>query len=374
MTVVGVIGGGQLARMMIPAAINLGIELRVFAEVEDSSARIATSTVGDYTDSDQVLAFAQSVDVVTFDHEHVPLENLARLVSEGIAVFPPPEALALTQDKTVMRAELARLDIPQPRWTVVDQEGPNAPELVGGFPCIAKLPVGGYDGKGVRVIHSWNDVRDWLETGAVLLEELVSFRRELSQLSARRPSGEWSSWPLAETRQDGGVCSVVVSPAPGITEGQAAEAQDIAQRIATKCNVVGVLAVEMFENHDGRILVNELAMRPHNSGHVLTEQSATSQFEQHLRAVTDMPLGSTELRQLSGVMANIFGGAPVEKWVSVSEQFPEVKFHSYQKTFRPGRKAGHLVVTGENATELVAVAEKARDTFKGGEPWEKHHG
>jgi 5-(carboxyamino)imidazole ribonucleotide synthase len=374
MTVVGVIGGGQLARMMIPAAINLGIELRVFAEAEDSSARIAASTVGDYTDSDQVLAFAQSVAVVTFDHEHVPLEILARLVSEGIAVFPPPEALALTQDKTVMRAELARLDIPQPRWTVVEQESPDAPELVGGFPCIAKLPVGGYDGKGVRVIHSWNEVRDWLETGAVLLEELVSFRRELSQLSARRPSGEWSSWPLVETRQDGGVCSVVVSPAPGIREGQAAEAQDIAQRIATKCNVVGVLAVEMFENHDGRILVNELAMRPHNSGHVLTEQSVTSQFEQHLRAVTDMPLGSTELRQPSGVMANIFGGAPVEKWASVSEQFPEVKFHSYQKAFRPGRKAGHLVVTGENATELVAVAEKARDTFKGGEPWEKPHG
>ena len=374
MTVVGVIGGGQLARMMIPAAINLGIELRVFAEAEDSSARIAASAVGEYTDSDQVLAFAQSVDVVTFDHEHVPLENLARLVSEGIAVFPPPEALALTQDKTVMRAELARLDIPQPRWTVAELGSPDAVELVGGFPCIAKLPVGGYDGKGVRVIHSWNEVRDWLETGAVLLEELVSFRRELSQLSARRPSREWSSWPVVETRQDGGVCSAVVSPAPGITEDQAAEAQDIAQRIATECNVVGVLAVEMFENHDGRILVNELAMRPHNSGHVLTEQSVTSQFEQHLRAVTDMPLGSTELRQPSGVMANIFGGAPVEKWSSMSEQFPEVKFHSYQKAFRPGRKAGHLVVTGENATELIAVAEKARETFKGGEPWEKPHG
>ena len=374
MTVVGVIGGGQLARMMIPSAIDLGIELRVFAEAEDSSARIAASVVGDYTDSDQVLDFAQSVDAVTFDHEHVPLENLARLVSEGVAVFPPPEALSLTQDKTVMRAELARLDIPQPRWTVVEQESPDAPELVGGFPCIAKLPVGGYDGKGVRVIHSWNDVRDWLEGGPVLLEELVSFRRELSQLSARRPSGEWSSWPLVETRQDGGVCSVVVSPAPGITEGQAAEAQDIAQRIATKCSVVGVLAVEMFEDHEGRILVNELAIRPHNSGHVFTEQSVTSQFEQHLRAVTDMPLGSTELRHPSGVMANIFGGAPVGKWASVSEQFPEVKFHSYQKAFRPGRKAGHLVVTGENATELIAVAQKARDTFKGGEPWEKPHG
>ena len=374
MTVVGVIGGGQLARMMIPAAINLGIDLRVFVEAEDSSARIAASTVGDYTDSDQVLAFAHSVDVVTFDHEHVPLENLARVVSEGIAVFPPPEALALTQDKTVMRAQLAQLDIPQPRWTVVEKESPEAPELVGGFPCIAKLPVGGYDGKGVRVIQSWNNVRDWLAGGPVLFEELVSFKRELSQLSARRPSGEWSSWPLVETRQDGGVCSVVISPAPGITEGQAAEAQDIAQRIATKCSVVGVLAVEMFEDHDGRILVNELAMRPHNSGHVLTEQSVTSQFEQHLRAVTDMPLGSTALRQPSGVMANIFGGAPVEKWASMSEQFPEVKFHSYQKAFRPGRKAGHLVVTGENETELIAVAEMARDAVKGGEPWEKPHG
>ena len=374
MTVVGVIGGGQLARMMIPAAINLGIDLRVFVEAEDSSARIAASTVGDYTDSDQVLAFAHSVDVVTFDHEHVPLDNLARVVSEGIAVFPAPEALALTQDKTVMRAQLAQLDIPQPRWTVVEKESPEAPELVGGFPCIAKLPVGGYDGKGVRVIQSWNNVRDWLAGGPVLLEELVSFKRELSQLSARRPSGEWSSWPLVETRQDGGVCSVVISPAPGITEGQAAEAQDIAQRIATKCSVVGVLAVEMFEDNEGRILVNELAMRPHNSGHVLTEQSVTSQFEQHLRAVTDMPLGSTALRQPSGVMANIFGGAPVEKWASMSEQFPEVKFHSYQKAFRPGRKAGHLVVTGENETELIAVAEMARDAVKGGEPWEKPHG
>jgi len=371
---VGVIGGGQLARMMIPATINLGLDIKIFSDSADSSAKLAITQVGDYNYTDELFAFAQGVDVVTFDHEHVPLDNLARLVSEGIAVFPPPEALALTQDKTVMRAELARLDIPQPRWTVVDQESPDAPDLVGGFPCIAKLPVGGYDGKGVRVIHSWNDVRDWLETGHVLLEELVSFRRELSQLSARRPSGEWSSWPLVETRQDGGVCSVVVSPAPGITEGQAAEAQHIAQRIATECRVVGVLAVEMFENNDGQILVNELAMRPHNSGHVLTEQSVTSQFEQHLRAVTDMPLGSTELRHPSGVMANIFGGAPVEKWSSMSEQFPEVKFHSYQKAFRPGRKAGHLVVTGENATELIAVAEKARETFKGGEPWEKPHG
>lgn len=374
MTMVGVIGGGQLARMMIPAAINLGIDLRVFAEAHDSSARIAASTVGDYTDSDQVLAFAESVDVVTFDHEHVPLDILTRVASEGIAVFPPPEALALTHDKTVMRAELARLDIPQPRWIVVDGEAPDDLDVVGGFPCVAKLPVGGYDGKGVRVIDTWDDVRDWLATGPVLLEELVAFRRELSQLSARRPSGDFASWPLVETRQEDGVCSVVVSPAPGITDSQAAEAQDIAQRIATQCNVVGVLAVEMFEDRDGHILVNELAMRPHNSGHVLTEQSVTSQFEQHLRAVTDMSLGSTALREPVGVMANIFGGSPVEKWSGVSGQFPEVKFHSYQKGYRPGRKAGHLVVTGESVTDLVLMAEKARDVFKGEEPWDKHHG
>ena len=374
MTAVGVIGGGQLARMMIPAAVNLGIDLRVFAEGENSSAHLAASWVGDFTNADELVAFAQSVDVVTFDHEHVPLDSLARLVSEGISVFPPPGALALTHDKAVMRAQLAQLGVPQPRWAVVLEKSVPGVDKVGGFPCVAKLPVGGYDGKGVRVIHSWNDVRDWLASGPVLLEELVSFRRELSQLSARRPSGEWSSWPLVETRQDGGVCSVVISPAPGMTESQAAEAQDIAQRIATECSVVGVLAVEMFEDHDGRILVNELAMRPHNSGHVLTEQSVTSQFEQHLRAVTDMPLGSTALRQPSGVMANIFGGAPVEKWASMSEQFPEVKFHSYQKAFRPGRKAGHLVVTGENETELIAVAEMARDAVKGGEPWEKPHG
>ena len=371
MTSVGVIGGGQLARMMIPAAINLGINLRVFAEAEDSSAQLAASTVGDFTNAKQLLAFAQTVDVVTFDHEHVPLGNLALLVSEGISVFPPPAALALTHDKTVMRAKLAELGIPQPRWAVVPEESAQELDRVGGFPCVAKLPVGGYDGKGVRVVHSWQDIKDWLPLGPVLLEELVAFKRELSQVSARRPSGEWVSWPLVETHQEGGVCSVVVSPAPDITQIQSHDAQSIAQRIAAECDVVGVLAVEMFEDHDGQILVNELAMRPHNSGHVLTEQSVTSQFEQHLRAVTDMPLGSTAPRQPTGVMANIFGGARIEKWAAVSAQFPEVKFHSYQKAYRPGRKAGHIVVTGENTTELLAMVEQARDMFYGEEPWGK---
>ena len=368
---VGVIGGGQLARMMIPASINLGIDLRVFAEAEFSSARLATSAVGDYTSAEELLAFAREVDVVTFDHEHVPLSNLNLLVSEGISVLPRPEALALTHDKTVMRAKLAELDIPQPRWAVVREESARELDRVGGFPCVAKLPVGGYDGKGVRVVHSWEGIRDWLPLGPVLLEELVAFERELSQVSARRPSGQWVSWPLVETRQEGGVCSVVISPAPKVTTTQALEAQRIAQHIATECDVVGVLAVEMFEDSDGQILVNELAMRPHNSGHVFTEQSVTSQFEQHLRAVTDIPLGSTASRQATGVMVNIFGGAPIEKWAAVSAQFPDVKFHSYQKAYRPGRKAGHMVVTGENAIELLATLERARDTFGGEEPWEK---
>jgi len=371
---VGVVGGGQLARMMIPASINLGIDLRVFAESKGSSAHLAESTVGDSANMAELLAFAGTVDVVTFDHEHVPLENLRELEKQGTRVFPPPEALALTHDKSLMRAELAHIGIPQPLWTVIAHKNDEELARVGGFPCVAKLPIGGYDGKGVREIHSWDEVQDWLEAGPVLLEELVNFKRELSQLSARRPSGDFLTWPLVETRQEGGVCSVVISPAAGITERQTAEAHDIAQRIATQFSVVGVLAVEMFEDFDGRVLVNELAMRPHNSGHVLTEQSVTSQFEQHLRAVIDMPLGSTALREPVGVMANIFGGAPVEKWFGVSGLFPEVKFHSYQKGYRPGRKAGHLVVTGESVTDSVLLAEQARDALKGEEPWDKHHG
>ncbi len=363
MTVVGVIGGGQLARMMIPASINLGLDLAVFAEAEQSSAHLAIQHVGDYRDVDQLLRFAEGVDVITFDHEHVPLDNLVALQDQGVAVYPPPGALRLTHDKTVMRSALALQGLPQPRFAVISEIDEDSLAAVGGFPAVVKLPVGGYDGKGVRVVTSWAECEDWLQAGPVLLEEFVPFRRELAQLGARRPGGEWVSWPPVQTTQVGGVCSEVISPAPDLEDKAVREAQQIAKTIAESCGVVGVLAVELFESPDGRILVNELAMRPHNSGHVFTEQSVTSQFEQHLRAVTDMPLGSVELRQSAGVMVNIFGHAPTESFSRIAARFPSVKFHSYQKSPRPGRKAGHLVVTGEDLSVSVELARAAQEAF-----------
>ena len=360
MAVVGVIGGGQLARMMIPAAINLGLELRVFAESEGSSAKLGASHVGDFTKLEELVAFADGVDVITFDHEHVPLDQLRHLREAGTAIFPPPEALALTHDKTVMRQALADAGLPQPLWAIASEDSiDDALAAVGELPCIAKLPVGGYDGKGVRVVETVDELADWLALGPVLLEERVDFARELAQLSARRPSGDFVAWLPVETRQEGGVCAQVLSPAPGLSDALVAEAQSIATTIAGTFDVVGVLAVELFETRDGRLLVNELAMRPHNSGHVLTEQSVTSQFEQHLRAVADYPLGSTALRTPHGVMINVFSDASMERFRAVAEHAPDIKFHSYQKAARPGRKAGHLVLTGSNADDIFARAMTA---------------
>jgi 5-(carboxyamino)imidazole ribonucleotide synthase len=359
-TVVGVIGGGQLARMMIPAAINLGLELRVFAETDGSSARLGASHVGDFTNLEELVAFADGVDVITFDHEHVPLDHLRHLREAGTAIFPPPEALALTHDKTVMRQALAGAGLPQPRWAIATEANlDDALATVGGLPCIAKLPVGGYDGKGVRVVQTVEELADWLALGPVLLEERVAFVRELAQLSARRPSGDFVPWLPVETRQHGGVCAQVLSPAPGLSDALVAEAQSIATTIASTFDVVGVMAVELFETRDGRLLVNELAMRPHNSGHVLTEQSVTSQFEQHLRAVADYPLGSPALRNAHGVMINVFSDASMDRFRGAAEQAPDIKFHSYQKTARPGRKAGHLVLTGSDADDIFARAMTA---------------
>lgn len=367
METIGVVGGGQLARMMIPASVNLGLGLSVFSEQPESSAQLAATQVGNYEKLDDLLEFSSRVNVLTFDHEHVPLRILSEIRERGIAVRPSPEALALTQNKIVMRKKLADLGIPQPRWTVVqgDANEGKASADVGGFPCIAKKPVGGYDGKGVRVIQSFADCQDWFSEGQVLLEELVPFTREMSQLSARRPTGQWMAWPIVETRQVGGVCSEVVAGAIE-AEGELAKiAKDIAEQIARSVDVVGVLAVELFETKDGRVLVNELAMRPHNSGHVFTELSTTSQFEQHLRAVSDLPLGSTELVAPFGAMANVFGEVSQDRRSLAWELFPHAKIHDYQKVPRPGRKAGHLVIVGSDLELVMTQTRRAREIVQG---------
>ena len=370
---VGVIGGGQLARMMIAPAINLGIELKVLAETENSSAAAATTLVGDFTDLETVTNFAKTVDVITFDHEHVPLAILEHLEKKGVSVQPPSKALAHAQNKLVMRRALEKIGAPNPIWEAVstasqlDQFIKNyGPEV------ICKTPIGGYDGKGVRVVSSSEQVSDWLAEpmisslgGQLLVEQKVPFKRELAQLSARNPNGEFASWPVVETRQQNGVCSEVLSPAPNITPELSAQAVQIAKLISESLGVTGNLAVEMFETEAGELLVNELAMRPHNSGHFTIEGSVTSQFEQHLRAVSNLPLGITDPLKPAAVMANLLGVSDskdfMDNYPQVMSKFPDIHIHSYGKSPRLGRKLGHITVVGDNLDACLQTAEAARD-------------
>lgn len=363
MTVIGVIGGGQLARMMIGPAIELGFELRVLAETADSSARDRATAVGDYRDVDTVLAFARGVDVITFDHEHVPSDVLDALEQSGVAVRPGPSALAVAQDKILMRRVLDEFGLPLPQWAIANSANDVTAFLdERGGRAIAKLPRGGYDGKGVAVISSAGDVAEWLERGPVLLEELVDFSRELAQLVARRPSGDIEAWPVVETTQKNGVCAEVILPAPTANDRVIEVAEEIGRTVAEKLGVTGVLAVELFETTDGRLLINELAMRPHNSGHVTIEGSETSQFEQHLRAVADVPLGSTASRHPWAVMINVFGAMDEGRYGRLSES-SDVKLHNYGKSPRPGRKAGHVTATGDDAADTAYRARAVAEIF-----------
>ncbi|TFD50824.1 5-(carboxyamino)imidazole ribonucleotide synthase [Cryobacterium frigoriphilum] len=365
------IGGGQLARMMIPAAVNLGIDIRVLAEQPGMSAELAASAVGDYHDLDTVAAFADTVDVITFDHEHVPQEILRALVARGVAVHPGPDALLYAQDKLLMRQRLTELGLPVPDWARVE----NPDELDAflaehGGRAVVKTARGGYDGKGVRVVAHKHEADDWFQAlaedangGALLVEELVDFRRELAQVVARRPSGDIRSWPVVETVQRDGVCAEVVAPAPHSSGRLAEVAEQIARRVAEGIGVTGVLAVELFETTDDRLLINELAMRPHNSGHWSIDGSVTSQFEQHLRAVLDLPLGDTATREPWSIMVNVLGGpaqgSMSDRYAGAFAAHPSVKVHNYNKAPRPGRKIGHVTAVG---ADLDEVAYQARAT------------
>jgi 5-(carboxyamino)imidazole ribonucleotide synthase len=363
---VGVIGGGQLARMMIPPAIALGIDLRVFSENEGSSAQIATTVVGNYLDAAQVLRFAEGMDAITFDHEHVPQDVLAALVESGAHVHPGPAALAVAQDKLLMRERLAGLGMPLPDWARVESSDDLAAFLAahGGI-AVVKTPRGGYDGKGVRIVRAAGEVDDWFAAGGPLLaEELVQFRRELAQSVARRPSGDIAVWPVVESVQRGGVCAEVIAPAPRSAGAIADMAADIATTIAEQLEVTGVLAVELFQTDDERLLINELAMRPHNTGHWSIDGSTTSQFEQHLRAVLDLPLGATGTFRDWSVMVNVLGGPIIDSYpVALADQ-PTVKFHDYGKEARAGRKVGHVTAIGNDLDEVMYQARAASAFFE----------
>ncbi|TLK56834.1 5-(carboxyamino)imidazole ribonucleotide synthase [Glutamicibacter sp. V16R2B1] len=376
---IGVIGGGQLARMMAPEALNLGFELHVLAEAEDVSAArsVPDAPVGDYKDLDTLRHFAKGLDVVTFDHEHVPNEHLSTLISEGVNIQPRPEALIHAQDKLVMRQAIEQLGLPNPRWAKVE----NVAELIAfgdeiGWPIVLKTPRGGYDGKGVRVLddaQAARDAADWFANGALLAEDKVNFSRELSALVARTPSGQAKAWPVVHTIQVDGVCDEVIAPAQDIDPAVAEAAAAAALRIAEQFGVTGVMAAELFETpgSGAGFVINELAMRPHNTGHWTMNGSITSQFEQHLRAVLDLPLGETRELGLT-VMKNYLGGENQDLYSAFSAALgaaPEVKVHAYGKSVRPGRKIGHVNVvanTGQTVDELRQRAEMVAALIRDG--------
>ncbi|MEU2987654.1 5-(carboxyamino)imidazole ribonucleotide synthase [Micromonospora aurantiaca] len=369
--VVGMVGGGQLARMTHQAAIALGQSLRVLALAPDDGAALVAADVqyGDHTDLAALRTFAKGCDVVTFDHEHVPNEHIRTLTDEGVKLFPPAEALVHAQDKRVMRERLGELGAPNPAWRPVESPA----DLIAfgeetGWPVVLKAARGGYDGRGVWMVDDAGQAGELAATllaggTPLLVEERVALRRELAVQVARSPFGQVAAYPVVETVQRDGICVEVLAPAPDLPEEQAVAAQQLAIDLATALGVVGLLAVELFDTPSG-LVVNELAMRPHNSGHWTIEGARTSQFEQHLRAVLDYPMGDTSLTAPVVVMANVLGGSPGGR--SIDERLhhlfaaePGAKVHLYGKQVRPGRKIGHVTVLGNDLDDVRARAARA---------------
>ncbi len=373
--IVGVVGGGQLARMMTSPATALGLTLRVLSESPTSSAALvaAQAPPGLATDLTALQLLAADSQVVTFDHEQVPPEHLRFLQQAGATLRPSPQALNFAQDKLAMRRKITELGIPSPAWAEVHTEAELADFAAAhGWPVVLKTPTGGYDGRGVQVVDSVDQAQDWLSrlgpNDSLLAEERVAFSRELAVLVARSPMGQAASWPIVETVQSAGICTEVLAPAPNVDPQLAAEATAAALRIAGELEVTGVLAVELFEvvNAAGQpsFVLNELAMRPHNSGHWTIDGSVTSQFEQHLRAVLDLPLGDTSPRAEWTVMANVLGGNYPELYSAYNHILahdPSLKVHLYGKEVRPGRKIGHVSVSGGGgAAGLAQLRVRAR--------------
>lgn len=365
------VGGGQLARMTHQAAIALGQSLRVLAQTPDDGAALVAADVqyGDHTDLAALRTFAKGCDVVTFDHEHVPTEHVRALAAEGVKLYPAADALVHAQDKQVMRERLAALGAPNPAWRPVTEPA----DLVTfgaahGWPVVLKAARGGYDGRGVWTVDDASQAAELAERllaggTRLIVEERVALRRELAVQVARSPFGQVAAYPVVETVQVDGICVEVLAPAPGLPDERAIAAQQLAIDLATALDVVGLLAVELFETAGG-LVVNELAMRPHNSGHWTIEGARTSQFEQHLRAVLDYPMGDTAPTAPVVVMANVLGGAP--GGMSIDERLhhlfaaePGAKVHLYGKQVRPGRKIGHVTVLGDDLADVRARAARA---------------
>lgn len=359
---VGIIGAGQLARMTVAPAEALGVNLLLFAESpEDSAAQIAPHMVGDYRDLEALKDFAKRCDFVTFEHELVPLAVIKGLEAAGVKVFPTSDSFQYSQNKALMRERLS--DYPAPKWKVINDGG----DLLD-FPFIAKSISGGYDGRGVWKIKNHDELDEVLnEAPQLLIEELVEFDFEIAVMVARSAHGQAVTWAPTQTIQSDGICTSTISPAPKLSSELAEKSQHFALSIANDLALIGVMAVEMFVKGD-ELFINELAMRPHNSGHWTIEGAKTSQFEQHLRAILDLPLGDPAMVAPYAVMGNILGGDKTDMYrpyLHLMARNPNLKFHQYKKEIRKGRKVGHVTVVGENLLELTEVIDHARDYMSG---------
>ena len=359
---VGVIGAGQLARMMVAPATELGITLRLFAtSSQDSGAQVCSHVVGDYKNIEHLKKFAEECDVITFEHELVPLSVIKGLEAAGVRVYPSSAAFIYSQDKAEMRRKLQ--NFPAPQWLVV-----SSVDQVTEFPVIAKSLSGGYDGRGVWKVASADQLSDLLQqNGTLLVEELINFDAEIAVMVARSPHGQATSWTPTETVQVDGICTMTISPATSISSDVAESAQRLALEVANEVGVVGVMAIEMFVK-GGELFINELAMRPHNSGHWTIEGSRTSQFEQHLRAILDLPLGDPTMTSRYAVMGNILGGEKTNMYrpyLHLMARNPDLKFHQYQKEVRLGRKIGHVTALGDDLVQLTTDVQHARQYMSG---------
>ncbi|PMC92323.1 5-(carboxyamino)imidazole ribonucleotide synthase [Actinomyces graevenitzii] len=404
-----VIGGGQLARMMQEEASALGVHLRALVEAPDGSAAqvMPDAPVGRADDAGAVRDLLQpkqgeqpqdlaDAAVLTFEHEHQDHALLQQLAAQGVSVQPSAQALLYARDKLEMRRAMTRLELPQPAWSPVSQPAEVLEfALQHGWPVVLKTPQGGYDGHGVLLVNDAAELENgeaakWFkaladgagvggggslggaQVSCLLVEQAVNFTRELAALVARNPSGQVEAWPVVETVQVEGMCDTVLAPAPGLKPATAALAQQVAKRVASELEVTGVLAVEMFvvEGDGGdQLYINELAMRPHNSGHWSQDGALTSQFEQHLRAVLDWPLGSAQLVAPT-VMVNVIGWRqetdaplpdPSSRLAQALQLAPQAKIHLYGKQARRGRKLGHVnlsLAEGQDPAQAVEIGRQ----------------
>jgi 5-(carboxyamino)imidazole ribonucleotide synthase len=363
--VLGILGGGQLARMLALAAAPLGVNSLVVDSSADACAgQVAPLVVADWTDYAALEAFAARVDVVTFDFENVPAET-AHWLAERVAVFPAPQALAVAQDRLAEKTLFRECGLPTPDFMTVDtREDLDRALATVGVPAILKTRRLGYDGKGQFRLKQLDDAdAAWAALGGqaekhgLILEAFVPFERELSVIAVRGRDGDFRTWPLTRNWHDDGVLAMSLAPAPDIEELQQ-RATELARTLAERLNYVGVFALELFVK-DGELLGNEMAPRVHNSGHWTIEGACASQFENHVRAVLGLPLGDTGARGMSA-MFNWIGDLPDMAAVLGTV---DAHWHDYGKQARPGRKVGHTTVCGVDADSLAQRVDRIARTL-----------